>query len=134
MNKLCWDRGELQEVMRIIIDSTLLLFFLLPLLSSGSDNHTNRPTKAALRKERREERLQLQQKKGSDRESKTNKNCSRQHYKRKFAIWRSSRGRQKRIARKAYRMGILASLAYHNFRDDTKDNDVIQLHLGSFHL
>jgi len=97
--------------------STLLLFFLLPLLSSGSDNRTNRPTKAALRKERREA---LQQKKDSDiRESKTNKNCQRrQHHKRKFAIWRSSRRKQKRIARKAYRMGILASLAYHNFRED----------------
>ena len=111
--------GEVQEVMR---SPTLLFFFLLPFLSSGSDNRTNRPTKAALRKERRE-LLKLQQKKGSDsdRESKTNKNCSRQHNKRKFAIWRSSRRKQKRIARKAYRMGILASLAYHNF--DTKGDD-----------
>jgi len=109
--------GRIQEVMR----STLLLFFLFPLLSSGSDNHTNRPTKAALRKERRELLLQQQQKKESDRESKTNKNCSRQHNKRKFAIWRSSRRRQNHITRKAYRMGILASLAYHNF--DTKDNE-----------
>lgn len=96
------------------------MFFLLPLLSSGSDNHTNRPTKAALRKERRE---LFQQKRGSDRESKANKNCSRQHKKRKFALWRSRR-RQKRLARKAYRMGIFASLAYNNFRDDKKDNNV----------
>ena len=107
------------------MQSTLILFFLLPLLSSGSDNHTNRPTKAALRKERRELLQLQQQKKGSDiRESKTNKNCPpRQHHRRKFTIWRSSRRRQKRIARKAYRMGILSSLAYNNFRDDKKDNE-----------
>ena len=82
----------------------ILLFFLLPLLSFGSDNHINRPATAALRKE--------QQKKVSD--------CSLPHNKRKFTIWRSQR-KQKRIARKAYRMGILSSLAYHNF--DTKDSE-----------
>ena len=51
--------------------------------------------------------------------------CQHNQKKKKLALW-WSRKKERKLARQAYRMAILSSLAYHDFRDRDKHDLLIE--------